>query len=54
MSRASVVVATSEAAPTCMASPMELDAAPAAASGSPSAPEDDGEESGGPSSTPNE
>ena len=45
---------TSQAVPTCMAAPMEFDAAPAAASGSPSAPEDDGDESGGPSSTPNE
>ena len=45
---------TSQAVAMCMAAPMEFDAAPAAASGSPSAPEDDGDESGGPSSTPNE
>ena len=45
---------TSEGVPMCMAAAMEFDAARAARSGGPSAPEDDGEESRGPSSTANE
>ena len=45
---------TSEAVATCMAAPLEFDAAPPATSGGPSASEDDGEESGGLHSTAHE
>ena len=45
---------TSEVVATCMAAPLEFDAAPPATSGGPSASEDDGEESGGLNSTAHE
>ena len=45
---------TSEAVATCMAAPLEFDAAPPSTSGGPSASEDDGEESGGLNSTAHE
>ena len=45
---------TSEVIATCMAAPLEFDAAPPATSGGPSASEDDGEESGGLHSTAHE